>query len=145
MKKFIQICSLFSLLVLFGAGAANAQMGFGTDVEIPFAFNVGDRAYEAGNYIVKLDRYSSGSASLSIRDTMTDEVQTVLLNANGDGPAGEIKLVFDVFEGRRYLTKVSTPSRTYALIKSKAEKNAAKARNIEKPVESSVIGGGNLF
>jgi hypothetical protein len=146
MKKFIQICSLLSLVVLFGAGAASSQTDFGADVEIPFAFNIGDRSYEAGNYIVKLEKLAPGSAALSVRDMKKNDVQTVLLSANGDESEGEIKLVFDVFEGRRYLTKVSTPSRTYALAKSKAEKNAARARNAENSSDGSVIGGGaNLY
>jgi hypothetical protein len=127
MKKFIQVCSLLSLLVLFGAASANAQSGFGVDVEIPFAFNVGDQSYEAGNYIVKVDKLTAGTATLSIRDTKTDDVQTVLLNGNGDEAAGEIKLVFDNVAGRRVLTKVRTPDRGYALIKSKSDKKAPSA------------------
>ena len=141
MKKFIQICSLFSLLVLFTVGAATAQSGFGSDVEIPFAFNVGDHSYEAGNYVVKLTNLGTGSAALSIRDEKTDEVQTVLLNAQGDDRVAEIKLVFDMFEGRRYLTKISTPSRTYAVVKSRPDKNITRVRNVEKAAPSSVIGG----
>jgi hypothetical protein len=120
MKKFIQVCSLLSLLVLFGAASANAQSGFGVDVEIPFAFSVGDESYEAGNYIIKVDKLTTGTATLSIRDTKTDSVQTVLMNGNGDDAAGDIKLVFDNVEGRRVLTKVHTPNRGYALIRSKA-------------------------
>jgi hypothetical protein len=129
MKKFIQICSLLSLLVLFTAGSTFAQTGFGTDVDIPFAFNIGDRSYDAGNYIVRLEKLANGSATLSILDTKTEETQRVLLNANGDSASGEVKLVFDTIGGQRYLTRVKTPDRTYALIKSKAEKNAAKAQS----------------
>jgi hypothetical protein len=141
MKKFIQICSLFSLLVLSMVVSASAQRSFGTDVEIPFAFNVADRSYEAGNYIVKLEKISSGAATLSIQDTKTDKMQTVLLNMNGDGPGGEIKLVFDTIEGRRYLTKVRTAERTFALVRSRSEKSVTKAGIVEKPTETSVIGG----
>ncbi len=137
MKKIIQIFSLFSLLFLATAISASAQSTFGTDVEIPFAFNVGDHSYEAGNYILKMEKYPSGVAVLSIRDTKTDELQTVLLNPNGDGAGTEIKLVFDTVEGRRFLTKIRTTDRTYAVTKSKAEKNAAKAlRDVEKVVGS---------
>lgn len=146
MKKFIQIGSLLSLLVLFTVVPASAQTGFGIDVEIPFAFNVGDRSYEAGNYIVKLERRPMGSARLSIGDTKTDEVQTVLLTTGPGSDSGDVKLVFDTVGGRRYLTKVRTPDRTFALIKSRAEKNALKARSSEKPAKMSVIGGSaNLF
>ena len=133
MKKFIQICSLLSLLVIFGAASANAQSGFGVDVEIPFDFSVGDQSYEAGNYIVKVDSLTNGTATLSIRDTKTDEIQRVLMNGNGDSGVGDIKLVFDNVGGRRVLTKVRTPSRGYALVKSKSDKNAEKARSVASP------------
>jgi hypothetical protein len=146
MKKFIQIFSLVSMLVLFSALATFAQSGFGSDVNIPFAFNIGDRSYEAGNYIVKLDRRSSGSATLSIQDTKTDKVHTMILNVGPHSTSGEINLVFDMFNGQRYLTKISTPERTFALVKSKSEKEAIKAQSSVKPVETAIVGGGaNLF
>lgn len=143
MKKIIQVCSLFTVLILTGAVSSFAQNGFGSDVEIPFAFNVGDHAYEAGNYIFKFDKLPSGAATLSISDTKSDEVQTVLLNETGDRPGAEIKLVFYSIEGRRYLTKVRTPDRTFALFKTKVVKNAAKTGSAERPVDS--IGTSNLF
>ena len=123
MKKFIQIGALLSFLVLFNVAASYGQSQFGTDVNIPFAFNVGDQSYEAGNFILRFERFSGGSATLSIQDTKTDKVQTVLMNAGGDGASSEIKLVFDTLEGQRYLTKVRTPARSYALVKNKPEKN----------------------
>ena len=143
MKKIIQVCSLLSLLILTGAVSSFAQNGFGSEVEIPFAFNVGDQSYEAGSYIVKLQKLPSGSATLSISDTKSDDVQTVLLNGTGDRIGTEIKLVFDSIEGRRHLTKVRTPDRTFALLRTKAERDAAKAGSTERPVDS--IGTSNLF
>lgn len=134
MKKFIQIFSLFGLLVMFGVISASAQAGLGSEVDIPFAFNVGDQSYEAGSYIIQVNRRITGASTLSIRDTKTDEQQTVLLNSNGEAGTGEIKLVFDTVEGRRYLTKVRTPERSYALYKTKVEKDAAKARGAAKAV-----------
>ena len=128
MKKFIQIFSLFGLLVVFGTISASAQAGLGTEVEIPFAFNIGDTSYDAGNYIIRIDRRITGASTLVIRDTKTDEQKLVLLNANSEGGSGEIKLVFDTVEGRRYLTKVRTPERSYALYRGKIQKDAAKAR-----------------
>ena len=133
MKKFIQIFSLFGLLVIFGTISASAQAGLGTEVNIPFAFHVGDQSYEAGSYIININRRITGASTLSIRDTKTDEQQTVLLSSNGEAAAGEVKLVFDTVEGRRYLTKVRTPDRSYGLYRVKAEKGAIKARN-SKPV-----------
>lgn len=145
MKKFIQICSLLSLLFVLSTSAAFAQSGFGTDVNIPFAFNIGDRSYEAGNYIVKLDRRAGGSATLSVQDTKTDEVQNMIVSIGAHSTSGQVNLVFDTINGQRYLTKISTPDRTFSLIKSKAEKEAMKAQRSMKPVERAVVGGGSNF
>jgi hypothetical protein len=142
MKNIIQVCSLLSLLVLFTAGAAVAQNGFGTNVDIPFAFNVGDHSYEAGEYIVKLDKMGTGMATLSIQNTKTDEIQRMLLNANGDAAADDVRLVFDTINGQRYLTRLKTTDRTYAIVGSKPDKDAAKVRKV-KAVETS--GGANLY
>ena len=128
MKKFIQAFSLLSILVLgsvFSATANTAQPGSGTEVVIPFAFNVGDRSYEAGNYIVKLGRISDGTATLSIQDTKTDEMQIVLVNVNGERSGGyDLRLVFETIEGQKYLMKVRTADKTFALFKTKSEKRA---------------------
>jgi len=140
MKKFIEICSLFILLVVFCSAAATAQSSYGSEVAIPFAFNIGDRSHAAGTYIVKLEKFPTGSAILSLQDTNTDDFQTVVLSTSGDEPGKEVKLVFDTIEGRRYLSKIRTPDRTYAIAKSKAQKDAAKARNIDKPTAASPAG-----
>ena len=141
MKKFIQICSLFGLLVLFGAISVNAQTSLGSQICIPFAFNVGEKSYDAGDYILKIEKIATGTATLTIRDTKSDEMQIVLLNGTGESPAKDLKLVFDSIEGQRYLTRVRTPDRTYGLAKSKAEKDAAKARGSEK--ETGAAGTSN--
>ena len=127
MKKFIQISALLSFLVLFNAAASFGQSQFGTDVNIPFAFNVGDQSYDAGNYILKFERFSNGAATLSIQNTKNDKIQTVIMTAGGEAASSEIKLVFDTLEGQRYLTKVRTPSRSYALVMGRPEKNRGGA------------------
>ncbi|MEP7148705.1 MAG: hypothetical protein ABI857_07460 [Acidobacteriota bacterium] len=137
MKKLIQIGSVLSLIVVFTAVATFAQAGFGTDVNIPFAFTIGDRSYEAGEYNLKIDKLAIGTATLAIRDPKTDAFQRVLLSATGDSTAGDIRLVFDLIDGQGHLTTVKTPDRTYAVIRSRSERNAAKVRK-EK---ASEIGG----
>ena len=125
MKKFIQICSILSLLVVFTVVAsAKVEAGFGTEVEIPFAFNVGDRSYEAGTYIVKFGRVSDGTATLSIQDLKNDDLQTVLVNVNNESNSGGMRLVFDTINGQKYLTKVRHNDKTFALAKVKSDKNA---------------------
>ena len=145
MKKFIQIFSLFGLLVVFGSISASAQAGLGVEVNIPFAFNVGDQTHEAGSYIVRVDRRIAGASTLSIRNADSDDQQTVLLNSNGEAGAGEVKLVFDVVEGRRILSKVRTPERTYGVYKTKNEKSTEKARNLKPVSEGAGSDGSSLF
>ena len=125
MKKFIQIGALLSFLVLFNVAASFGQSNFGTDVNIPFAFNVDNQSYEPGNYILKFDRFATGSATLTIQDTKNERSQTVLMNAGGDATRGDINLLFYTLEGRRYLTKIQTPSRTYAIIMNKPSRKKA--------------------
>lgn len=144
MKKFIQIFSLFGLLVVFGTISASAQAGLGAEVEIPFAFTVGEKSYDSGTYVIKVDRRSTGASTLSIREANTDEQQIVLLNSSGEDGTSEIKLVFDTVEGRRYLTKVRTPQRSYALYKNKGEREASKVRTSVQPVSEGAGSEGSL-
>ena len=141
MKKIIQVCSLVSLLVVFGAAAANAQSSYGTQVEIPFAFNIGDHSYEAGDYILRVEKFATGNAILSVRDPKTNDLQTLLLNSTGESRETGVKLLFDTIEGTRYLTKVRMPNWSYAVVRSRGEKDAAKARIVEKPAQAAAPGG----
>jgi hypothetical protein len=141
MKKIIQFVSLLSLLVVFTVAAANAQSNYGTDVEIPFAFNVGDHAYAAGNYILKVESLGPGTAALIVEDTKTDEVQRIIMSGNGDEATTNLRLVFETVDGQKYLAKVRTPTHMFAVAKTKAQKNAAKLRDSEKPAGEAVNGG----
>lgn len=143
MKKMIQMVSFLGLLLVFTAVGANAQSAYGTEVNIPFAFNVGNKAYDAGHYVVKVTRQSSGTPLFTIQDTKTDEVQQVLLNVNGDAVGGELKLMFATVGARKFLSKVHTPLTGYSLIESKTEKDARRGKN-EIPA-ASIGGGANLF
>jgi biopolymer transport protein ExbD len=126
MRKFIQICSVLSLLVAFTVVAsAKTEQGFGTEINIPFAFNVGDRAYEAGTYIIKIDRVSSATSTLSIQDIKSDDLHTVIVNVNNESASGDVRLVFDTIDGKKYLTKVRSQDKTFALFKPKSEKEAS--------------------
>lgn len=146
MKRFIQICSLLSLLVLFTAATVSANVGFGTEVEIPFAFTVGDKSYDAGSYLVRLERVSHGTSALTIQDTKSNDSQTVLVHMNSGNPDNGIKLVFDTIEGKRYLTKLQTSDRTFAKIHTKIDRKAAKSDNAEKAsVGAAISGGSDLF
>lgn len=143
MRKLIQICSLLSLLLVFTTVSSIAQTSYGTDVEIPFAFTVGDRAYDAGHYIVRVPKQVSGISLLAIQNTKTDDIQQVFLNPNGDAVGSELKLVFTTIGGQRFLSKVETPNRCYSLSQGKAEKEARRANSAASG--ASIGSGANLF
>jgi hypothetical protein len=129
MKKLIQICSLLTLLVAFSVVSINAQSNFGSEVEIPFAFQVGENSYEAGSYIVKVNKLTPSTAKLSIEDPETGKIQNILMGVTGESAGSEIKLVFDNYEGRRHLSKVRTTETTFAIAGLKGYKDAAARKS----------------
>jgi hypothetical protein len=143
MKRIIQICSLFGLLVLFTAVSASAQVNYGSDVEIPFAFNVAGKSYDAGHYIIKVSKLPNGTATLTIEDTKSDKAQTVFLSDNGDEPGKEVKLVFDKVAGQRFLSKVQTPVRSFAVAGNKSRRD--REAQIRKSTEAVSTGGATSF
>lgn len=145
MKKLIQICSLLSLLVVFASIPASAQSEYGSEVEIPFAFSVGDRSYDEGKYIVKIARPQSGIATLSIQDPKTDSFQKVIVNSDVYNTDNAVKLVFDTVNSKKFLSRMVTPSGTFALSKRKAQRDDASRSKSRTSKAEAVIGGSNLF
>ena len=121
---------MLSLLVaLTVAASAKTSYGFGTEVNIPFAFNVGDRSFEAGSYIIKFNRINAATSTLTIQDVKSDDLHTVIVNVSDETGNGDMRLVFDTINGQKYLTKVRNNDKTFALIKVR-EKKAAVAGSL---------------
>ena len=132
MKKFIRTFSVFCLVAVFAviSVSASAVSGFGSEVEIPFAFNVGEKAYDAGSYIVTIERVSNETSALRIRDTKNENSQTVLINLSYASAREELKLVFDTVDGKKYLTKVGTADRLAAVDHPKSDRKTADAEKV---------------
>lgn len=147
MKKFIQICSLLSLVFAITAVSASAQTAYGSEVEIPFSFNVDSRSYDAGKYIVKLSKLESGTGILTIGDPKNDSVQTVIARRNGETANGEVKLVFETVNGERVLNRIVTPSGGFALNRSRPSRDAVglNRNRGSRPADAAVVGITNLF
>ena len=126
MKNIVQSIALFAVIFAFGA-VANAQINYGAEVDIPFDFSVGEKAYEAGRYTVKINKQMIAGAVLSIQKSDSDEVQSVLMNNNGGERSSDVQLVFGSFEGRNFLTNVTTSISDYSLLK-KAGRTARVAK-----------------
>ncbi len=137
MKKFLQICSLFTFVFVLSAVSASAQSTYGSEVEIPFAFSVNDRSYEAGKYIVKVSKFQTGSATIVITDPKTESIQTVLAQRNGESSDESVKLTFETIEGQKVLSRVVTPSGGFGLRLNRQRRDVAE-NIVAKPETVSI-------
>jgi hypothetical protein len=126
MKSFVRSIALFSVVVAFGAVAASAQINYGADVNIPFQFNIGEKTYEAGKYTVKINKQMVLGAALIIQKVGSDETQTILLSNGGGSRSGDVELVFNSADGRKFLTGITTSNNAFALITRKADTRVAE-------------------
>lgn len=135
MKSIIRGIAMAAAVFAFGTVAANAQINYAAEVNIPFEFNVGKHVYEAGKYTVKVNRQMVVGAALTIQKVGSDRTQTILLGTGGGSRSGEVQLVFNSLDGRRFLTGITTSNEAYGLFQEKgtetklAELRKAKSRS----------------
>lgn len=115
--------AMVAAVFAFGVVAANAQINYGADVKIPFEFNVGEHAYKAGKYTVKINKQMVVGAALTIQEAGSDKSQTILLTIGGGARSGEVRLLFNSFDGRRYLTGVTTSNEEFGIFHEKGAEN----------------------
>ena len=116
----------------FGVVAANAQINYGAEVKIPFEFNVGEHAYKAGKYTVKINKQMVAGAALTIQEVGSDTTQTILLTNGGGARSGEVQLVFNSLDGRRYLTGITTSNEAFGFFHDKgAETRLAELQKVK--------------
>jgi len=106
MKKFIYTVSFLAIALTFSGTSALAQSVTKIDADIPFDFAIGGQALEAGKYVMRLRRNTSGSETLEIRDAKNHVVYEAFLLQNGDSSLNESKLVFDNIDGQRVLANI---------------------------------------
>lgn len=128
MKKLIQVFSMLSLVVVFSIISAQAQTVKQYEAEIPYSFNVGEKAYEAGSYVIKISKVSNGILAMSLEDKAKNDLQTILVRENGNVAKGEPKLVFTTYNNHRFLTGMSMQERGLLIVVSKEDKMIAKAQ-----------------
>jgi hypothetical protein len=127
MRSIIRGMAMVAAIFAFGVVAANAQINYGAEVKIPFEFNVGEHAYKAGKYTVKINKQMVAGAALTIQEVGSDTTQTILLSNGGGERSGEVQLLFNSLDGRRYLTGITTSNEAFALFHDKgAETRLAK-------------------
>lgn len=133
MKSFIQAFAMVAFLFA-GSMVAEAQMNYRADVDIPFDFNVGDKSYETGRYTVKINKQMVvGAAALTIQRVGSDEVQTILLGNGGGERSGDVQLIFNSVDGRKYLTDVNTTTSRFELVTERIlERRLAESKTKNK-------------
>ena len=121
MRSIIRGVALVAAVFAFGAVAANAQINYGAEVNIPFEFNIGEHAYGPGSYSVKINKQMVAGAALTIQKAGSDKTQTILLSNGGGTRSGDVQLVFNSLDGRRYLTEITTPNEAFELFHEKGD------------------------
>ncbi len=138
MKKVIQVFSILSLVVVFSIVSAQAQTVKQYAAEIPYGFNIGEKSYEAGGYVIKISKISGSIMSLTLEDTEKNELQTILVRENGNVAKRKPKLVFTTYDNHRFLTGMSMQERGLSILMSKDDKMLAKSRGKSAPEPTAI-------
>jgi hypothetical protein len=125
MKKIIQIFSFLSLVVVIAAGTAAAQAQNVIKINVPFEFNVGQKAYSAGEYGLKITKNTAGGARITLTDRNGRNLQTVLAAVTGEYRVGESEVLFSNYDNQRFLAKIVTSESGLELSRTKSEKEIA--------------------
>ena len=132
MRNFIQAFALLVVFFAFSAATANAQINYRSQVEIPFSFSVHDRTYDAGSFIIKINKTTEGAAAFTIQKEGSGKTQTVLMSDVRGALSSKVQLVFNVDAGSKYLSGITTSNNSYAFSPAKAlvEKTIAAGTDI---------------
>jgi hypothetical protein len=130
-KQIFSLVATLTLLIpmaIIGFAGLNARVS----ADIPFNFNVGNKEFKAGKYIV--GRLPGGRTSDILMIRGEDNKEVANFNVNNTYGKGEPKarLVFHRYGNQYFLAKVfdAENQEGAALVKSKAEREAAKTRDV---------------
>lgn len=125
MKNLIRICSFLTLIVAFSFISANAQTVQRMEADIPFAFNIGAKNYDAGNYVLRMSNVPTGKV-VTLENDKNEVLKTFFAMERGDTPAKNSFLRFvKSDDDNLYLSKIFTPEKSFALVNS-GRKSKAK-------------------
>lgn len=135
MKKLIQICSILCLALAFTIISANAQSTKKVKADIPFDFNVGGKHYSAGKYTLKISD-SRTTALVYLTDSENNILDTMLVSVAGEAASGSPELVFNNYDGQRFLSKIAITDRSYKITRTSVERQVAAGKKAaeKKPV-----------
>jgi hypothetical protein len=139
MKKLIQICSVLCLVAAFSFISANAQTITKLKADVPFDFNAGGNHYKAGRYTLKISN-SHNAAVIHIMDQENKLLDTILASVSSRTSDGGSVLVFNNYEGQRFLSGIATRDGSIKISRSNSERQtASRQRRAEKKPEIIAI------
>ena len=106
MKKFIYTVSLLAIMLAFSGTSVLAQSATRIDAQIPFDFTIGGETFEAGKYVMRVQRTSGGAEKLVVRDAKNRVVYETFMLQNGDATSDKPELIFDRIGGQAVLAKI---------------------------------------
>ncbi|MCB1023715.1 MAG: hypothetical protein KDB79_04965 [Acidobacteria bacterium] len=129
MKKPLYLLAVIAMSISFanifaGTGGRVSAGIEAMNFEIPFAFNVGEKSFPAGEYKVEIDPTSS-LLILTYGDNQPDQMIGEIKSGK-QTKNDENKLVFYQYGDEHFLREVDAPSHTSNLRKSDSEKQADK-------------------
>jgi len=130
MKKIIQVTSFLFLAVIFSAVSANAQSAEKFKATIPFAFSIGQKTYEPGNYTVKISNHSEAGSLLTIFDSKGKPINSLVVRSLVDRRDDESTFVFSRSGEDRSLTKIVTRYSAYAVPETSLKRRISVAQKI---------------
>ena len=140
MNKFIQLWTMFALLLTFSVVTAFADSVRKFEAQIPFEFYLGQKSYPAGKYLIKITKLNTGSMTISLEDENGSRLYNGVVMTNGDATEDEYRLVFNNYENQRFLSKILTPDKGYSVPESKIEKTLArKNRRLDLKKQTAIL------
>ena len=144
-KAYLKIFLAFALFAILAAAApARAQALHEQTASIPFAFNVGDKSFPAGDYKLRQLNSSSDRVALEIKRADGREGRVTLTSFVSKGKASEgARLVFTRYDEQYFLTEVWTPALDAALRlpTSRSERTLARKAGERAPLRTTVALG----
>lgn len=140
MKRLIQFCSVLCLALAFSFVSANAQSAKKVEANIPFDFNAGGQHYKAGKYTLKISEARAAGAIVHLTDSDDRVLDTMLVALGVDSVQGSAEIVFNNYDGQRYLSGLNTRDCSYRFVRTSSERQIASGkRNSEKRPEIIAI------
>lgn len=115
MKKIIQIVSFLSLVFVIAGGDVHAQRTTKIDASIPYDFEIGGQQFDAGKYVLRVRRSTTGASIAELRDSKHRVVYEGFLLDSGDTGNGKANLVFDRSGSVARLMQIRTGDKGFSI------------------------------